>query len=317
MSKIKIQKPTKKQVKKFIFYALIILLGNVIASSASAFFIDPLNLTMGGTTGLGIFLRHRFWPDNEFAVSLVVYAANIILFIIGAIVLGKKFALATFAGSILYPTFMSMWTAINERFHGGEALTDNPLLAVVCGGLLFGLGVGMVIRVGASTGGTDIPALILHRYLHIPVAVCLWAFDLIIVAIQVITAGIEGVLYGVLLLLIATLVIDKISPIGIKRSQVRIISKEYRKIREAIITKLNRGVTMYRAKTGFLQEDTYVLMTIVSNRDVVKLTAEVQAIDPEAFIMIGVVSEVKGRGFSSDKIALPHTAETDEFKEDK
>ncbi len=316
MGKLRLEKPTKKQVKKLFIYILIIILGNAIAASACAFFIEPLNLTMGGTTGLGIFLGHFLWPDNEFAVSIVVYVANIALLIIGFFFLGKKFALATLAGTILYPSFMSLWTAVNQAVNNGNPITSNPLLATVCGALLFGAGVGIVIRVGASTGGTDIPALILHKYAHVPVAVALWIFDISIIVLQVITAGVEGMLYGILLSLIVILMVDKISPIGIRKTQVQIISKEYRKIREMIINKLNRGVTMYVAKTGFLQEHTFVLMTVVSNRDVVKLTSEVQAIDPEAFIMVGVVSEVKGRGFSTDKISLPHTPEVDVFKED-
>ena len=206
---------------------------------------------------------------------------------------------------------------LNTQFmiNNGGPVTENPLLAVVCGALLFGIGIGVVIRVGSSTGGTDIPALVLHKYFNIPVSVGLWFFDIVIIAVQVLTAGIEGVLYGILMSLVATTTIAKISPIGVKKTEVRIISKEYRKIREAIINTLNRGVTMYVAKTGYLQKNTYVLMTVISNRDVVKLKNVVQAIDPEAFVIFSEISEVKGRGFSSSKISLPHTEEVDNFKE--
>ena len=94
---------------------------------------------MGGVTGVGIFIGH-FW-DNSFAVSAVVYIANAILFIIGVIFLGKRFAVATAAGTVLYPTFLQLSSFLIERFNGGQSLAgDNVLLSVICGGLMFGGG---------------------------------------------------------------------------------------------------------------------------------------------------------------------------------
>lgn len=308
-------KPNKRQVKHFVLNTLIILLGNAIASAASAFFIVPNDLTMGGTTGLGILMGH-FW-DNAFAVSIVVYIVNIALFIVGVFMLGKSFAAATLAGTLLYPTFMSLWTAVNNIYvesHGGP-VTADPLLATICGALLFGFGIGIVVRVGASTGGTDIPALILHKYFGIPVGVGLWIFDLTIILVQMSVVNIEAVLYGILVSLLSSVIIDRVSPIGMKKAQVKIISKKYKEIRDMILNKLNRGVTMLYGKTGFLQDKCYVLLTVVSNRDVIRLKNEVQAIDPEAFLMVSEISEVRGRGFSSDKIALPRSEERDDLEE--
>lgn len=309
------KKPNKRQVKHFALYTLIILAGNAIASAASAFFIAPNNLTMGGTTGLGIFIGH-FW-DNAFAVSIVVYIVNIALFIVGICFLGKKFAAATLAGTLLYPTFMSMWTAVNNVYveANGGPITTNLLLATICGALLFGFGIGIVVRVGASTGGTDIPALILHKFFGIPVGVALWVFDITIILVQLSVVSIEAVLYGILVSLLSSFIIDKVSPIGMKRAQVKIISKKYKEIRDMILNKLNRGVTMLYGKTGFLQDKCYVLLTIVSNRDVIRLKNEVQAIDPEAFLMVSEISEVRGRGFSADKIVLPRSEEREDLEE--
>lgn len=318
-----LKKPTQKQTRRFVKSALIIIAGNAIASAASAFFIVPNGFVMGGTTGLGIFVRNllansgRTGDWTEWVVSITVYAANILLFLLGAFLLGKKFAVATLAGTILYPTFLSLWTLLNDVYmvnNGGNPLAYNDhLLAVIIGALLFGGGIGLVVRIGASTGGTDIPPLIFHKYFNIPVGMGMWALDITIVLIQFF-AGVETemILYGIVITLLSAFIVDKVSPIGMKKRQVQIISKKYKEIREMILNKLNRGVTMLSAKTGFLQDKCYVLLTVVSNRDVVKLKNEIHAIDPEAFLMVSEISEVAGRGFSTDKIVLPRSEEKDD-----
>ncbi len=331
--KISIKKPTKKQVLSFLKYALIVVVGNAIASAGASFFIVPNGFVMGGTTGIGILIRNILANNGivadwtEWVVNITVYAANIALFILGVCLLGKKFAFATGAGTLLYPGFMSVFNLINDAYfkaHGhyigmssqtieGTNMTlGSPLLAMLFGSLLFGLGIAIVVRVGASTGGTDIPPLIFKKFFNWPISVSMWILDFSIVALQLIAAPIDAVLYGVLITLISSLVIDKISPIGSRKTQVQIISKKYKEIRLMILNKLNRGVTMLYGKTGFLTEECYVLLTVISNRDLVKLRNEIQLIDPAAFLMVSVISEVRGNGFSSDRVALPKDEEKDD-----
>ncbi len=267
---------------------------------------------MGGTTGIGIFIRNLLGGSNEWAVTLTVYVANVCLFILGSFLLGKKFAAATLAGTLLYPSFLSLFTFLNDLYvkaNGAPISANDPLLAAVCGSLLFGFGIGIVVRIGASTGGTDIPPLIFHKYFNLPVSVGIWGLDLFICLIQLVAISLDTVLYGIFITLLSGFVVGLISPIGMRRAQVMIISKKYKELREMILNKMNRGVTLLYGKTGFLQDKTFVLLTVVSNRDVVRLKNEVQAIDPEAFLMVNEISEVRGRGFSSDKIALPKEQE--------
>ena len=322
----KLHKPTKRQVLKFLKYSLIVILGNAIAAAASAFLIIPNGFVMGGTTGVGIFVRNL--THKEWAVTLTVYAANIALFILGACLLGKKFAVATLAGTLLYPSFLSLWQLVNNKldspFRFRDVIADNgdvllskiapaqPLLGVIFGALLFGLGIGVVVRVGASTGGTDIPPLILHKFFNFPVSAGMWVLDISIVLLQF-AAGVsvDNILYGILITLCSAIIVDKVSMVGAKKAQVKILSKKHEEIRKMILNKLNRGVTLLSGKTGFLKDDCYMILTIVSFRDVVKLRNEVQKIDPEAFFMVGTISEVRGRGFSSDRVTLPHTEERD------
>lgn len=326
--KFKFQKPTKKQVWKFIKYCLIVVLGNAVAAAASAFFIEPNGFVMGGTTGLGIFVKNL--TGKEWAVTLTVYTANIALFILGACLLGKKFAAATAAGTLLYPAFLSLWEVINKALdnpfqirpiivNGVEIASEinQPLLGVIFGALLFGGGIGIVIRVGASTGGTDIPPMILHKFFNFPVSVSMWILDLSIVLLQL-AAGIGFIemLYGVLITLASSFIADEISMIGTKRAQVKILSKKTEEIRKLILNKLNRGVTLLSGKTGFLKEDCYMLMTVVSFRDLVKVRNEVQKIDPDALVIVSTISEVRGRGFTSDRVTLPKEEQKDDLIED-
>ena len=305
--KFQFKKPTKRQIKHFILYSLIIVLGNAIAAAGAAFFIIPNNFVMGGTTGVGILVRNML-PESlswrEWAVTITVYTANIILFIIGAICLGKKFAASTLAGTVLYPAFMSIFTPLNaayENAHGGQCIAYNdPLLGAIIGSLVFGIGISIVIRVGSSTGGTDIPPLILHKFFNVPVSVSLWVIDIVIVFLQLIAAPVDTILYGVVITLLSSFVIGKVSVIGQKRTQVKIISKKYREIRDMIMKKIDRGVTVLYGQTGYLKEKCYMLLTIISDRELVKLRTEVQKIDPAAFMTMSTVSEVRGRGFSSE-----------------
>ncbi len=312
------KKPSKRQLEKFALNSAIILLGNALAASATAFFIVPLGFVMGGTTGLGILIRNLLdhyatvSPNlTNWIVNITVYAANIALFIVGAIMLGKKFAAATLAGTLLYPAFMSVFNLLNGVYanaHEGVTLGEslnNPMLACIFGGILFGLGIGIVVRVGASTGGTDIPPLILHKYFGTPVSISLWCIDGFVILLQFAAwpyVTIANILYGVVITLITSVIISKVSPIGMRRTQVKIISKNYLEIRDMILNKISRGVTVLYGQTGYLQEDCHMLLTVISHRQLVRLKSEVQKIDPEAFMTVSEVSEVRGKGFHSDGV---------------
>lgn len=311
MKSFQFKKPSRRDVLHFLRYLLMVLLGNALAAAGSAFFVLPNHFVMGGTTGIGIFVRNLVGAEQEWIVSLTVYVANMILFAIGAWLLGKKFALATLAGTLLYPTFMTAFNALYDVYEARYgAFTTNPLLAAICGALIFGLGIGIAIRVGASTGGTDIPPVIFQKYFNWPVSVTLWVLDFSIVLLQLVAPdiGAEEILYGVVITLISSIAVEKISPIGRRRAQVKIVSRNYRVIREKILG-MDRGVTLLYGKTGFLKEHCFVLLTVVSHRELVKLKNMVYEADPDAFMTISDVSEVRGRGFSSEKVLYPRSEE--------
>ena len=299
---------------RFLLNSLIIIAGNAITAAGAVLFIIPNGFTMGGTTGIGIFVRNLISESvvwREWVVSITVYAVNIALFVVGALILGKKFAASTFAGTLLYPTFVAFFTYINDLYVeangapiGVAGEMGNPVVAAICGGVLFGLGISFVIRVGASTGGTDIPALLLQRFFGTPVSTTLTVLDTVIIFLQFTApeVGLNAVIYGIGINVLHSVVIAKISPIGMRRTQVKIISNHYLEIRDIILNKISRGVTVLYGQTGYLKEDCHMLLTVISPRQLVPLKAEIQKIDPNAFMTISEVSEVRGNGFHTDGV---------------
>ena len=164
-----------------------------------------------------------------------------------------------------------------------------------------GVGLGSVSRMGASTGGMDIPPLILNKYFKIPVSVSLNAFDICILLGQAILIPPEMLFYGVILVMTYTTVLNKVLLLGGSKMEVKIISRNPEPIRQAIIGHLDRGLTILRAEGGYSQEDRQVLLVVVSNRELHQLERIIKNIDPESFVIVSEVREVSGRGFSLTK----------------
>ena len=212
--------------------------------------------------------------------------------------LGMKFALTTLVSTFYYPIILG----ILENVPVLQNVTDDKMLSTICGGLMIGLGIGVVIRCGASTGGMDIPPLVLNKKFGLPVSVMLYVFDFAILIFQMVFTNKEEVIYGILLVLIYTVMLDKVLLMGSTRTQVKIISGEYEKLNHLIQEKLDRGTTLVYTQTGYLRKDQPMILTVVSNRELMRLNQIVQEIDPHAFMIIGNVNEVRGRGFSTQKV---------------
>lgn len=272
---------------------LLIIAGNTLYAAAVTLFIVPCGLITGGTTGLALFFN-RFCG---LPVSLFVGGFNILMFLVGAAVLGRKFAMTTVFSTIYYPAAL----AVLGHFFDGVLLTGDVMLSTIFAGLLIGAGIGLVVRGGASTGGMDIPPLVLKKKLNFPVAISMYAFDILILLVQVFSAEMEGILYGMLLVLIYTVVLDKVLVFGSSRLQVKVISREYERVNHAIQTVLDRGTTLFEVEGGYLREESYAVLTVLDSRELPKLNTIVREIDPKAFLIINQVTEVRGRGFTLEK----------------
>jgi uncharacterized membrane-anchored protein YitT (DUF2179 family) len=219
------------------------------------------------------------------------------MLILGWTVLGKTFAMTTLASTFFYPLSLE----VCDLFLGDLVLTTDLLLCTVFSGIGIGIALGIVIREGASTGGMDIPPLILRKLFRIPVSSSMYCFDFLILLLQLTFRPIENVLYGIVLVMIYTIVLDKMLILGKSRTEVKIISRKYREISDAILTHVDRGVTLMYGEGGHTHQETQIILSVVSNRELMKVEKVIHEIDPECFMVVTRVSEVRGRGFSMTK----------------
>jgi uncharacterized membrane-anchored protein YitT (DUF2179 family) len=272
----------------------LIIAGNSIYALAVSAFILPSGLITGGTTGLALLFYHQF----GIPVATFVSVFNIAMFILGAFVLGRAFAITTLISTFYYPFILGIFQKVSML----QDMTSDHLLSAIYAGIMIGFSIGIVIKAGASTGGMDIPPLALNKKFGVSVSVAMYAFDFTILLSQMLFANKEQVLYGILLVLIYTVVLDKVLLLGQSRTQVKIVSEKYEEINEMIIQRLDRGSTLIHAETGYYRNENLVVLTVVSNRELPKLNNLVLAIDPKAFMIINRVNEVKGHGFTMSKI---------------
>ena len=169
------------------------------------------------------------------------------------------------------------------------------------GGLFIGLSIGIVIHAGASSGGMDIVPLILNKYFHLPVSVMVYVLDFLVLILQAFMCTGEEFLYGILLVLIYSIVLDKCLVIGKGSVEIKIISEKSDEIKRAILKDIDRGVTIITGRTGYLGKDTELLLSVVSSREVSRTCRWIRKIDPNAFLIISRVTEVRGKGFTEEK----------------
>lgn len=280
-------------MKRKIKSLLSVMLGSLIYALTLKLFLFPAELLTGGTTGIALVVNH-FW---NIPISVFVLVFNVLMLIIGWFVIGKAFAVTTLASTFCFPIMLECV----ERLLGDIVLTNDLLLCTIFSGLGVGISLGVVLRDGASTGGMDIPPLVLQKTLRIPVSVGMYFFDFMILLLQAVIRPMENILYGILLVMIYTIVLDKMLLLGSARTELKIVSSKSKELCEAIQTQIDRGVTLLNGEGGYLHEEMQLVLSIISNRELIKVEKLVHEIDPECFMIVSRVSEVKGRGFSMKK----------------
>lgn len=278
---------------KWLRSVLAVAAGNLLYALTVKLFLLPSGLVTGGTTGIALTVNHL----TGMSVSTFVLLFNVVMLLLGVIVLGKGFAVTTLASTFLYPAALEIF----DRLLGDLVLTDDLLLCTAFTGLGIGLALGIVIRAGASTGGMDIPPLVLQKTMRIPVSVSMYVFDVMILLMQALFRPAENILYGILLVMVYTIVLDKVLLMGTSRVEVKVISPKAREIGDAILREVDRGVTLLNGESGYMHNEMQVVLTVISNRELHKLEKVVHTVDPESFMVVSRISEVRGRGFSLQK----------------
>lgn len=282
-----------QSIRSTLWTTFMFLAGSTLLAFLVAAFVSPHGIIMAGTTGIGLALC-KFLPVDT---TIVVLALNILMLLLGLFALEKKFFLATIASSLLYPVLL----AVMQRIPGIESLTEDPLLAAILGGGLLGLALGMVMRVGASTGGTDVLNLVMNKYFHWPVSVCVWITDIIIIIVQALFSNTEQILYGIIMLVIESIVLDRVMVMGQSQIQVLVMSSKYDEIRRRLLDELEAGVTMLHIESGYTNREGKGILCVIPPRKQFAAKEIIYAVDPEAFLTITQVWEVQGRGFSFER----------------
>ena len=279
--------------------SIAMLLGNFFVAVAVIIFIAPHGIILGGSTGIALTITHYI----PFSLSATVFVINMLFFITGFICFGKKFALATIVNTMLYPFTMSL---LEQLPGAGKPVTANIMLAAIFGGVLMGGGIGLLLRAGGSSGGTDIPALILNKYFHFNVSVLLYVIDGLVLFCQAFFSSIEQILFGIFVLALFTITMNKVMLMGKSQIQLYIISDESESIRQQILAE-DAGATMFYVEKAFTGKQGKCIMCVIPRRKLFPITQLISAIDPDAFFTISEVNEVRGRGFSFAKHYLDKT----------
>lgn len=276
----------KNPIGERIMEYLYVLVGAALVAIAFNVFLLPNRVASGGVSGISTILDATFGWEPAY----VQWAFNIPLFICGVFLLGKQFGAKTLVGTVFLP-FVVFFT------NDWQPWTLDPLLAALFGGIVVGLGIGIVFRGKASTGGTDLAAQIIYKYTGMSLGKCVAAIDGIIVLTAAIVFDIERGLYALLSLYVTSKTIDLVQ-IGLGRSKMSmIITNKQEEVREAILNKIDRGVTKLSAYGGYTDSERPILICVVDQTEFTKLKQLVKNIDPTAFVIVMDAAEVLGEGF--------------------
>ncbi len=272
-----------------IIYAII---GGVIFAIAYAAFLIPHQIVPGGVSGIAMILRFLY----NTPVGIVAIILNIPLFFIALRVLGISFGIKS-VGAIIYTNLLIDFLVYSVKI---PSPTNNTVLAALYGGLLLGLGLGLIFRSDASTGGTDIAGQVLSRYTNMSVGMWIMIVDfLVITAAGITTHSIELALLGYLALFLSSKVIDLILE-GIDYARAAfVISKKADKITDEIYDKMQRGVTILDGHSPYSKEERPVIMCVITKKQTPFFRSLVKKIDKDAFVILTDVFEVLGKGFRS------------------
>lgn len=275
-----------KQLKK----TALVVIGTFILCVSVQMFIIPFNILSGGVAGIAVALQPFLHIDKTLTANVL----TLTMLGVGSAILGREFFVTTCISSVLYPVFNSILA---------RTLTIpqiDPLLATFYGGLLGGIGVGLVMRAGASTGGMDVPPLVLHKLTGIRVSTLVGITDGLTVLLGYFAYGIEAVLLGLISVMVTTYAINRVLILGEGQDakSVQIISDQWETIVEEIQAELDRGVTILDAQGGWSKKPRKVVLCVVNQKQYSQLLEIVNRNDAAAFMITTDATDMHGEGFT-------------------
>ena len=244
-----------------------------------------------------------FFTTVGYTVSLpaLFKGGKSVLLLLGLIVLGWRFAATIVIGSVAFPAFLGIFQSITAL----HTLLDDPLYAAICAGVLEGMGLGMIIRAGGSSGGSDVIPIILNRKFRIPIAPTLYAIDVAIIAAQLPSSDLEAAVLSGIYATLYTVVMNRVILLGHGNVQFQIFSEHNEEIAERLL-EMDRGVTLLHGRTGLRRQECDVVLCVVPIRWMNEVKRAAISTDPNAFITVSSVRDVSGRGYTIKDDDIPY-----------
>ena len=269
---------------------LLITFGIMLVAISIEYFLAPNNIAGGGVTGLAIIIN-RLIPS--LSISLITLVVNIVLFIISFMILGGDFG----KRSVITCIGLSLIMWVIENFLGPKAITQDLIMATIFGTLISAFGMAIVFNNNSSTGGTDIVAKIMNKYLHMNIGTSLLIIDLIITLFAVSVFGVDSGLYAMFSVIFLGVTVDRFIDGFNSSKELIIMSEKVNEIGDYIINDLQRGCTYLKAEGAYRKENIKVIYSIMSRNEFIKLKRFIMENDPNAFISVRESYEELGEGF--------------------
>ena len=265
-----------------------IVIGCVIGAAAYPTFLDPGKIAPGGLTGVAMIMKHLWGWD----IGITSLLLNIPLFVIGYKAMGRVFAFRSLVATILFSLMID--------FLPLQEITVEPILGTLYGGILLGIGLGFILRGGATTGGTDMCARMVHKYLpFMSVGMFLFLIDCVVVIAAWIFIGSSEALYALICIFVSGKAVDMVMQGLSSNKACFVISDQWERVSQRLLTEMERGVTQLTAKGAYTGKDRPVVLCVLPPQEVARLKEIVRQEDEKAFMFITEAHEALGEGFSS------------------
>lgn len=286
----------KKHLRRNLADLSLVILGSIIMGIGYSLFLIPHHFVPGGVSGISMIINYF----TKLPVGMMILVLNIPVFIVGIKIMGRKYGLRSLLGMIVSSVFIDFFQEILRV----KAATDNAILAAIYGGFMLGVGLGLVFRGRASTGGSDILAQILNRWTGMSVGIAIMLIDFFIISASgVAFQQLEAPLYGYIVLVISSHVIDMILEGWNYSKMVIITSVKSGEIQEFILETLDRSGTALKSRSLYLNREGETILTVIHRKQLAELKQYVKSIDPDAFVIINDTYSVLGRGFKATQVS--------------
>ncbi len=286
----------KKVLRRNLADLALVVLGSIIMGIGYSLFLIPHHFVPGGVSGIAMIVNYF----TRMPLGLLIMVLNIPVFLLGVKIMGKKYALRSLLGMVISSLFIDFFQEILQL----KSATDNAILAAIYGGFMLGVGLGLVFRGRASTGGSDILGQILNRWTGMSVGIAIMLIDFFIISASgVAFRQLEAPLYGYIVLFISSNVIDMILEGWNYTKMVLITSARTDEIQEFILNTLDRGGTALKSRTLYLNRDGETILTVIHRKQLPELRRFVKETDPGAFVIINDTYAVLGKGFKATQVS--------------